>query len=237
MKLLREIFKGNKVDVIEELSKGDSMTLSASFCKVGIKNLNGRVYPESVIKREIKRLNAKIKKDNSVLSSAGHPKEEMKISDVSHQIQAMWFDEETGEAKCTLEVLPTTSGKNTMAILKAGGSLGISMRGRGTVDEDGNIQNDYVLDGADICTNPSFGSVTRFSKKDVIGESLSLPDIEEDLTLDKEKDKANQKWQDEFMKKTRALYQSSREAGMKLNFKEFVEHFDEKLMSLLEDEK
>ncbi len=52
---LREIFTGNKIEVIEEMSEGDSMTLTASFCKAGTQNLNGRTYSEEIIKREVKR--------------------------------------------------------------------------------------------------------------------------------------------------------------------------------------
>lgn len=226
---LREIYKGNKLDVIEELSEGSTMTLTASFVKTGVKNLNGRTYGEDIIKKEIKRLNTKIQKEKSILSGSGHPKRELEVPQVSHQIQAMWFDEETKEGKCTIEIIPTQAGKDTMVILKAGGSLGISMRGRGKVDKEGNIKSDYSLEGCDIVTSPSFGDVTRFNKGNVIGESF---DLENSKVIISEQEKVKR-----FMKKIRELYLSDRNAGMrKMSLKEFAEKFSDKVEKLLEDE-
>ena len=50
---LREIYKDNELSEI--MSEENSMTLTASFVKTGFKNLNGRIYSEEIVKREIER--------------------------------------------------------------------------------------------------------------------------------------------------------------------------------------
>jgi len=93
-------------------------------------NQNGRIYPKSLLDREIKRLEPKIK-EGSLIGAGDHPASGMAdIATASHIVKKLWLDE-GGKGWAELAILPTERGKNIQSIIKNGGKLGISARGFG----------------------------------------------------------------------------------------------------------
>lgn len=224
---LQEIYE-DKLEVLEEDSKDGDLLLTATFCKADEPNKNGRLYPESVLKKAIEKLSKKIEKDNAVLASAGHTTE-MEINNVSHLIEDVWFNEESKTGQANIRIIPTSEGKNVSTILKHGGKLGLSMSSLGTVTKKegyNQVNADLEIRQIDIVTSPGFEQA-GFSKENIIGESLDIDRVEESTNTEKEK-------VEKFMKKVHEFYISSREAGLrKMSLPEFAGKFGKKF---LEDE-
>ena len=55
MKLIREVLEQTSYVVEEKLGKGKEYFIEGIFLQSELKNRNGRVYPESVMDREVKR--------------------------------------------------------------------------------------------------------------------------------------------------------------------------------------
>lgn len=150
---LREIIT-TKPKVLTEKEKDGSMKILAPFIVTGRLNKNRRLYPLSLVKREVDRLQPSIKA-GALLSSADHPfTPHTSLADASHIITKLELDKD-GMGWMEARVLPTTKGKNVMTIIKAGGQLGISARGVGDIRSDGTIEKNYQLLGCDIVTNPA----------------------------------------------------------------------------------
>ena len=234
MKQLREIIDEN-LSVLIEKSDGLMRIKGAPFMVANKVNKNNRYYDEALVKREVERLQKVIQKDEGILGSSDHPKgSSVEVDNTSHILRQVWYSEDDKTAYLNADILDTDKGLNIQKIIRAGGSkLGLSTRGVGTVKQKNGV--DYVEDnfqllGVDIVSAPSV-SIAQFSKANILGESV---EFEGDLAIDEEKDRANTEWQNKFMDKVRALYTSSREAGMrKMSLVEFAEKFPEKCNKLL----
>lgn len=124
--------------VIEGQKTGDRvMRVRMKFQDVKINN-NDRHYPLAVLKREVGRI-APLCKEGRVLGAAYHPEREHQIPDTA----LLWEDveiKENGECFGTAKILPTVVGKDAQVIARAGGYLGVSSRGRGTMTE---VEEDF----------------------------------------------------------------------------------------------
>ena len=154
MEKLRELFE-TKIKILAEkkTKDGDTMQILAPWIVTGKMNKNKRLYPLALIQREIAKAQAKIKA-GALISSADHPAVHTSLADASHIIRKLELDS-AGKGWMEASILPTIKGKNVMTIIKAGGQLGISARGAGTVDPSGKVNDDYELLGIDFCTSPS----------------------------------------------------------------------------------
>lgn len=130
----------------------DGFRMRFPFLHSGIQNANKRTYSLAIVKKAIGELKAKLSR-RGTFGSTSHPKE-FEVDDVSHVIEDVSVDDK-GTAWADVKVLPTTKGRNLMAILKGGGRLGVSARGTGDV-KDGLVQDGYSLHGVDFVTDPSF---------------------------------------------------------------------------------
>ncbi len=138
---------------------------------------NGRVYPLAVLKSAISKLQKKLVR-GLTYGSTSHPKERIEVDDVSHSIEDIQLEGKTCVA--TVKVLPTSRGKNLLAILRGGGKVGVSARGQGEVRTEagqGIVKEGYELEGLDFCLNPASG---MYAGMEMVCESAPL---EENYTL------------------------------------------------------
>lgn len=178
---LQELIEAKIKILREKKTKDGSMTILAPWIVTGRKNQNGRLYPYNLIHREIARVQTKIKA-GALISSADHPQGALtSLADASHIIRKLEIDKD-GKGWMEATILPTTKGRNVMTIIKAGGQLGISARGAGTLNPSGTVNDDYRLLGIDFCTSPSEPEAV-FNKSNVC-ESISFEE-DEDPELDK----------------------------------------------------
>ena len=118
-----------------------------------IRNQNQRVYSSKEIGRAVETLNEQIAGGYSVCGEVDHP-EDLKINldRVSHMITKMWMDGPNGYGK--LKILPTPMGQLIQTMLESGVKLGVSSRGSGEVDGDGNVHGFEIIT-VDIVAQPS----------------------------------------------------------------------------------
>ena len=157
MKLITE--KIEDVQVITE-GKGDSKKLyiEGVFLQSELKNRNGRMYPFSVLQKEVNRYNEEYIKTSRALGELGHPDgPTVNLDRVSHRIVSLEEDGTNFRGKA--QILDTPMGKIASSLLGEGVKLGVSSRGMGSIDkrEDVNVvMDDFMLaTAADIVADPS----------------------------------------------------------------------------------
>ncbi len=138
----------------EEGSDGKKSLHLNGICIQGdIRNANQRVYSSQEIGRAVKTLNEQISGGYSVLGEVDHPQDlKINLDRVSHMITKMWMDGPNGYGK--LKILPTPMGQLIQTMLESGVKLGVSSRGSGEVDGNGNVQGFEIIT-VDIVAQPS----------------------------------------------------------------------------------
>jgi len=141
--------------VLESEEEGGKKSLHLNgICIQGdIRNQNQRVYSSQEIGRAVKTLNEQISGGYSVLGEVDHPADlKINLDRVSHMITKMWMDGPNGYGK--LKILPTPMGQLIETMLTSGVKLGVSSRGSGEVDANGNVQGFEIIT-VDIVAQPS----------------------------------------------------------------------------------
>jgi hypothetical protein len=155
MKLITE--HTNDVEYIVE-GKNKQQYIKGIFMQSDIQNQNGRVYPFSVLKKQVNEFNEKFVKQDRALGELGHPSgPSVNLDRVSHIITELYEDGKNfiGKAK----IIDTPNGKIVKNLLESGVRLGVSSRGLGSVktNKEGvnEVQDDFVLATVDIVSDPS----------------------------------------------------------------------------------
>ena len=138
----------------DEGSDGKKSLYLNGICIQGdIRNANQRVYSSREIDRAVKTLNEQISGGYSVCGELDHPQDlKINLDRVSHMITKMWMDGPNGYGK--LKILPTPMGQLVHTMLDSGVKLGVSSRGSGEVDGDGNVQGFEIIT-VDVVAQPS----------------------------------------------------------------------------------
>jgi len=162
--------QSNQVELWE--SKAKESYIVGIFATHGIKNANGRVYEEKILKRETdKFMNEKVQ-NKVAWGELGHPSSsEINLANVAIITDSLeWRSNDLyGKAK----VLDTPMGNIVKALMKDG-KVGISSRGLGTVNEKGFVNNDFTLLCFDIVADAS-NPGSRFMNGILEGKTFELP--------------------------------------------------------------
>ena len=128
------------------------------FMQADIKNRNGRIYPEEVLAKEVKRYNKDQINNNRAYGELGHPEgPTINLERASHMITKLYPDGKNfiGEAK----ILSTPMGEIVKNLLDDGAKLGVSSRGMGSLAQKNGanyVNGDfYLATAADIVADPS----------------------------------------------------------------------------------
>ncbi len=157
MKLIKEL--NEEVDYLVEENEGKkNHYIQGVFLQSEITNRNGRMYPKSVLDREVKNYSEKYIKTNRALGELGHPEgPTVNLDRVSHKITELKEDGNNFVGKAKL--LDTPMGNIAKNLLGEGVKLGVSSRGMGTLKrENGSsvVGEDFMLaTAADIVSDPS----------------------------------------------------------------------------------
>lgn len=159
MKLIKELNESVELIVEEKMGKGKQYYIEGIFLQSNIKNRNGRMYPESVMDKEVNRYIREKVNTNSAYGEMTHPDSpQIDIKNVSHLITSLKKDGTNwiGKAK----ILDTPMGRIAEGILKGGGRLGVSSRALGSLKMNNEgvnvVQSDFLLStAADIVGDPS----------------------------------------------------------------------------------
>jgi hypothetical protein len=119
-------------------------------------NQNGRVYPRSILEREVMNYQ-KLIKENRALGECDHPDSSVvELKNVSHIVREAHMDGDTVFG--SIEVLDTPQGKIIQSLIESGVTLGISSRGVGSTRRQGDtqvVQDDFQLICFDMVSEPS----------------------------------------------------------------------------------
>lgn len=157
MAILIERLSHNQANVKSRIVEGENgernMFMEGVFVQGGVKNANQRVYPVQEIARAVESVQKKITDGFPVLGECDHPPElTVNVDRVSHIIESMWMDGPNGFGK--LKIVPTPMGNIIRTLIESGARLGVSSRGSGEVDEQGNVSN-FDIVTVDIVAQPS----------------------------------------------------------------------------------
>ena len=158
MKLISESLENVKFLTEEDDNGKKSYKIKGVFMQGNIKNRNGRVYPTDVLEQEIKRYDEKFIQKNRAYGELGHPEgPTVNLDRVSHMVTSLDRDGDNfiGEAK----IMNTPMGKIVKNIMDEGGTLGVSSRGMGSLEQKNGanyVKPDFMLAAAaDIVADPS----------------------------------------------------------------------------------
>lgn len=157
MKLITEQIEDVKV-ITEGTGDNKKLYIEGVFLQSELKNRNGRVYPFSVLEREVNRYNEEYISTKRALGELGHPDgPTVNLDRVSHRIISLKAEGTNFIGKA--QILDTPMGRIAKSLLGEGVQLGVSSRGMGSIDKQEGVS--YVMDdfmlatAADIVADPS----------------------------------------------------------------------------------
>lgn len=164
----------------------DDFIVSAVFQKYGIKNANGRIYPEDILKREVQKYLENQVANGSAVGALDHPSySSLSGHDVAHRILDLRWEGHTLVGEMKLHLSPgykkhgicSTSGDLVANMLIDDIRVGVSSRAIGSVEEKLGtliVGDDLELVGWDDVLEPSTNNAwiaTNMSKLEQYIES------------------------------------------------------------------
>ena len=162
--LLREYYEmcegGVCHDMLTEAEKryvsNGGMILTGKLQEAEVENGNRRVYPKTILEREMKNYMLLVK-ESRALGELDHPDDSViNLKNASHMVTDAWWDGNNVMGK--VKVLNTPSGKILQQLVNDGVKLGISSRALGSVNESNGqtmVQEDLQLICFDFVSEPS----------------------------------------------------------------------------------
>jgi hypothetical protein len=163
-----------------ELKLNEPVLVNCILQKWGVKNKNGRIYPQQVLIPQV-NLYQELVNSNSAVSEADHPDSSIiSLQNISHMITKMWWGKNEQEnvlyGQLKLIVSPgyikygvvSVIGDKIVLYLQNKIKLGISSRGVGTLKEingENLVQDDFELIGFDLVSTPSTPGAFLFPEK------------------------------------------------------------------------
>ena len=158
MKLISESIEDIEYITEDDADGKKNYRIRGVFLQAEVKNRNGRIYPMSVLEKEVSRYNKEYVNKNRAFGELGHPDgPTVNLERVSHMITKLHPDGKNfiGEAK----ILDTPYGKIVKNLINEGAKLGVSSRGMGSLEPRRGAQvvkdDFYLATAADIVADPS----------------------------------------------------------------------------------
>lgn len=144
--------------ILDESTGKKSYYIKGVFLQSEQQNRNGRIYPASILEREVEKYTKAHINTKQALGEVEHPSTpSINLERVSHLIESLtrsgndWI----GKAK----VLSSPMGNLVKGLLEDGVRIGVSSRGLGTLSENAEgvkmVNEDYQLTTVDIVSTPS----------------------------------------------------------------------------------
>ena len=172
--LLREFFElcpdGICEDILTESDKHfikqGGMMLSGVIQRADARNGNGRIYPHSILSREMETYKQLVQ-ERRALGELDHPDQSViNLKNVSHLVTEVWWSGKDVMGK--IQVLGTPSGQVLKELVNANVKIGISSRGTGSVRESRGetiVEDDFQLICFDIVSEPSTHGAFMFQER------------------------------------------------------------------------
>jgi hypothetical protein len=153
-----EVFDYTTDTIKESIEKnGGKILMKGILQKADTLNQNGRIYPLSVLEREVRNYQ-KFIVENRAMGELDHPDTSVvNLKNASHVVREAYI--ENGTVFGTIEILDKTpSGAILKGLIESGVKLGISSRGVGSTRKQGDyyvVQDDFQLICWDMVSEPS----------------------------------------------------------------------------------
>jgi len=175
--LLREWYplQVDKSVLNESMRQNDGkMFLKGVLQKAETLNQNGRIYPKTILEREVRNYQ-KLINENRALGECDHPDTAVvELKNASHVVREAHMQGDVVYG--TIEILNTPSGQIIQSLIKDGITLGISSRGVGSVQNMGGntvVQEDFQLICFDMVSEPSTPGAFMLSE----GKKVNTSDL------------------------------------------------------------
>ena len=177
----------------------DNFIVSAVFQKYGIKNANGRIYPENILRREVQKYLENQVANNTSVGALDHPSyTSLSGHDVSHRILDLRWEGHTLVGEMKLHLSPgykhygvcSTSGDLVANMLLDGIKVGVSSRAVGSVEEKFGtliVGDDLELIGWDDVLEPSTSNAWIGNDMSDLQQYIENNQTRKDKTLVSEK--------------------------------------------------
>ena len=158
----------------ESREKYGKVMLKGIIQRANTLNQNGRIYPRTILEREIINYQ-KLIQENRAMGECDHPESSVvELKNVSHVVKEARM--EGDNVYGVIEILDTPSGKIIQSLIESGVTLGISSRGVGSTQRSGDsqiVQDDFQLICFDMVSEPSTPGAFMMSE----GKKISNKDL------------------------------------------------------------
>jgi hypothetical protein len=171
--------------------------------KYGVLNRNGRVYPESILKRQ-NEIYQKAIRERSAVGELDHPESSIIAGDrISHNLIETWWEGQTLMGKMEILMTPgfinygivSTKGDEVANLLRNRIKIGVSSRGVGSLKEGKNgeqiVQDDFEIICWDVVTAPSTPDAWIFKNVEEAKPYVESVEVKRTITEEKLSDKLN----------------------------------------------
>lgn len=160
MKLIKEYIDFNDVSLVVENEETTDDTKRKHFKLKGVflqsesKNKNGRIYPKTILEKEVKRYNEEKIRTNRAVGECDHPDTpQINLDRISHVIESLEMVGNDGVG--VLRLIDTPMGKIAQTLVSENILLGVSTRGVGSLDGE-YVKDDFqLITPADLVFDPS----------------------------------------------------------------------------------
>ena len=148
------------------------MRVTGVAAVIGTKNRNNRIYTEQNYLYWVDKLQDQIKAGR-LFGELEHPdSDNINNNNVSHKIEALWYEPKTHRVMITLLLLDTEKGKIAQSIIRAGGAISVSSRANGSVNQAGIATIDDLIT-YDIVGTPGFAESELYLSESVKRNNLA----------------------------------------------------------------
>jgi len=158
MKLIAE-YTDQSLEILTEEKEGGgrSYSIEGVFMQAEQKNRNGRIYPKPIMEKALGKYNDEQVSKGRAVGELNHPEgPTVNLDKVSHKIESLDWKGNDVVGKAT--ILETPMGQIVKGLLDGGVRLGVSTRGMGSLQNNGNamvVKDDFILNAVDIVQDPS----------------------------------------------------------------------------------
>lgn len=187
------------INEINKLTRGESiveepLVVYAVMQKYGVENRNGRVYPESILRKEAENY-LKLIKEKRAMGEADHPESSIvAISRISHNVIELWWEGNVLMGKLEIIMSPgfvnqgiiSCEGDQVANLLRKGLMIGVSSRGVGSLQKENGkniVQDDFELICWDVVTSPSTPGSWIYKEEPTREQQMSEADNKKDKDL------------------------------------------------------
>ena len=174
--------------------------VDAVFQKFGIKNANGRIYPEGILKKQVALYQQRIQ-EKRALGECNHPSDStVDLGRISHNIIELHWEGRTLVGKLELNVtqgfvkygIASSYGDTIANLLLNGYKIGVSSRGVGSVEQKMGqyiVGDDFELICWDIVESPSTPGAYIASSKEELQPYLESKNYNNKTNINEKIDK------------------------------------------------